>query len=67
MNMPIEYYELVRRKVHFGQIATAAIWGCALCGSAISGMGGPGNGEVCIPCGDKILSRTVTMTEVKEP
>jgi hypothetical protein len=63
-----EFYELVRRKIlppspgEF-RISTAAVWSCALCGLIIDGMGGPGDGELCIRCGDLIKSGSVKMTE----
>lgn len=38
-----------------GMIATAAVMDCGLCGAVISGMGGPGNGVVCEPCGELLL------------
>lgn len=50
----IEYYELVKRTHEPGEIETAAMWSCALCGEAIAGMGGPGNGEICVSCGDAL-------------
>lgn len=37
------------------RIATACVWSCALCGGMIDGMGGPGDGQICVPCGDQIL------------
>ena len=63
-----EYYELVRRtipppKVGEFRIVTAAVWSCALCSTTIDGMGGPGNGELCIRCGDLIKSGKVKMTQ----
>ena|ERR1700677_2247564 len=54
--MPIFYYELVKRHHTPGMIQTASIWSCALCGNAISGMGGPGNGELCVPCGEALVA-----------
>lgn len=57
--MTTEYYEL--RKVILPdpqpdefRIATAAVWSCALCCEMIDGMGGPGNGEICVKCGEDI-------------
>ena len=38
------------------RICTAAIWSCQLCGETISGMGGPGSGEICVQCGDDMLA-----------
>lgn len=51
-----EFYELTRRRIEPAafEIATAAVWSCAICPTVISGMGGPGNGELCIACGDLI-------------
>jgi len=40
-------------------IRTAAVWPCALCGRPIDGMGGPGDGEICVPCGDLLRSGKV--------
>ena len=57
--MAIEYYELTRRKFKDAsgfQIASAAIMECGLCGRTISGSGGPGDGAICIPCGDVVKS-----------
>lgn len=53
----IEYYELVRKTIPNPEpgeflLVTAAIWACALCNETIDGMGGPGDGEICIPCGN---------------
>lgn len=64
----IEYYELVRHRIEPPQpgefrIATACVWSCALCASVIGGMGGPGDGDLCIRCGDLIKSGKVKMTE----
>lgn len=39
-----------------GMIMTAAVMCCGLCGRSISGMGGPGFGAVCEPCGDLLMS-----------
>ena len=52
-----EYYELVKRYIdrHPMQICTASVWDCVLCGTPIDGMGGPGDGELCVECGDNIL------------
>ena len=57
----IEYYELVKRKfiVQPHGLYTAAMWMCTMCGEAISGHSGPGNGELCVKCGDDILSGTM--------
>jgi len=35
-------------------IQTAAMWDCSLCDQAIAGMGGPGHGELCLPCGNDL-------------
>lgn len=67
----VEYYELVRRRItppkdgEF-RIATACVWSCALCNATIDGMGGPGDGDLCIKCGDLIRSGKVKMTEHKD-
>jgi hypothetical protein len=52
------YYELVRVDVERNEFAfvTAAIMQCLLCGTAISGMGGPGE-AICIKCGDVVKRR----------
>jgi len=49
-----DYYVLEPRKLRTGGIATAAIRRCGLCGGMISGMGGPGHGSVCKPCGEAL-------------
>lgn len=36
--------------------ASAAIMSCRLCGCVIDSMGGPGDGQVCKPCGDLVRS-----------
>ena len=57
-----EYYELVKHtyepdgKFNF---RTAAVRSCSLCGTMIDGMGGPGWGSICIPCGDDIKAGKV--------
>lgn len=38
------------------RLVTAALIICGLCGRTIDGMGGPGDGPVCIPCGDVVRS-----------
>lgn len=57
--MPTTYYQLVRRTLPDTpsrklRIVSAAVWSCALCKQTIDGMGGPGDGEICIACGDDI-------------
>lgn len=37
------------------RIATAAIRDCGLCGEIIDGMGGPGNGSVCVRCAEVVI------------
>lgn len=57
--MPLEYYELKKVTIPDSDglgIATAAFITCGLCGKAIDSMGGPGNGPICIPCGDIVKS-----------
>jgi hypothetical protein len=49
----VEFYELKKVAVNQG-VTTASIWGCSLCGAAISGMGGPNRGTLCVSCGDAI-------------
>lgn len=63
-----EYYELVKRHIDPPKpgefrIATACVWSCILCGSMIDGMGGPGDGDLCLRCGDLIKGGKVKMTE----
>lgn len=54
----IKFYELnlvtIKDDPNGFRFATAAILGCGLCGEVIDGMGGPGNGIVCIRCGDEL-------------
>ena len=38
------------------RLATAAVLSCGLCGSTISGSGGPGHGVICRPCGELLLA-----------
>ena len=59
--MPIEYYELTRVTIPDlkpGEIrlTTAALITCSLCGGCIDSNGGPGDGPICIPCGDIVKS-----------
>lgn len=54
---PLEYYRLERITIAPPKegdfvFASAALLTCALCGICIDSMGGPGDGAVCIPCGD---------------
>lgn len=67
--MTIEYYELKRIKIADpvpGEfcIRTAAVLTCGLCGGCIDGMGGPGNGAICVPCGD-VVKRGEARTAIK--
>jgi hypothetical protein len=55
--MPVVFYKLERVEIPDPKpgefrIQTAAFWDCALCGSLIATIGGPGDGEICIACGD---------------
>ena len=54
----IKFYELglvtIKDEQSGFRFASAAIISCGLCGSMIDGMGGPGNGVVCIRCGDEL-------------
>lgn len=55
----VEYYELAtvaydNPKPGEFRIASAALITCGLCSKTISGMGGPGDGPVCKPCGDAL-------------
>lgn len=59
--MPVEYYELTKTIIPDpveGEftLVTAAVLSCGLCGGCIDGMGGPGDGVICIPCGDVVKS-----------
>lgn len=58
MSVP-EFYILQKQRVP--EIATAALMHCQLCRVCISGMGGPGH-NVCVQCGDKILSGAYKLT-----
>lgn len=53
---PIKYYVVEPREFtpQRGRICTAAVWSCALCGEIIDGLGGPGDGEICVKCGEDI-------------
>jgi hypothetical protein len=33
------------------RLETAAVLSCSLCGTMIDGMGGPGDGAICLRCG----------------
>ena len=63
-----EYYELVKQsyETHPGQLVTAAVRFCSLCNTMISGMGGPGWGSICIPCGDDIKAGKLTYNREKK-
>jgi len=55
----IVYYELKQTTMPYERpgefvIMTAAVMDCGLCGRTISGMGGPGDGAVCMPCGNEL-------------
>jgi rubrerythrin len=54
-NGPTEFYELTKHQLTRGGLRTATVWGCSLCGTVISGMGGPSNGTICTECGDAIV------------
>lgn len=63
----IVYYRLIKTELDDSpppdgkiQLVTAAVWSCALCGSTISGMGGPGNGELCLQCAEDIIDHKLT-------
>ena len=58
MTETIEYYELERvsKELKKGCIVTACCRVCDTCGTMISGMGGPGSGSICVPCGDVLRS-----------
>jgi hypothetical protein len=55
------FYELqkitIKEDPNAFRIATAAILSCGLCGEMIDGMGGPGDGVVCVKCGDELRKR----------
>jgi len=63
-----EYYELVKKsyEVHPEQLVTAAVRSCSLCNTMIDGMGGPGWGSICLPCGDDILHRRIVYDRKRE-
>ncbi len=63
-----EYYVLVKKsdKTHSGQLVTASIRSCCLCGDMIDGMGGPGWGSICVPCGDDIIEGKLTYNREKK-
>lgn len=57
----VDYYELVAQHIDESppprgelRLMTAAVMDCGLCGRMVAGMGGPGNGVVCKPCGDAL-------------
>lgn len=67
--MTVEYYELKRIKIADPEpgeflMASAALLTCGLCGNCIDGMGGPGSGAICIPCGD-LVKRGAARTAIK--
>lgn len=59
--MVIKYYKLELVERSQGGIQTACLLCCNMCGVAISGMGGPGSGQLCLECGGKILDGTAKM------
>ena len=57
--MPLRYYELSLVEIPDPKpgefrMATAAIRDCGLCGGIIDGMGGPGNGSICLRCAEVV-------------
>jgi hypothetical protein len=68
----VEWYELARVSeppLEPGEfrLATAAVFCCYLCGNTIDGMGGPGHGQVCIPCGDDLKAQRLLGAVIREP
>lgn len=51
-----ELRSMQRGPIVKGQIVTAAVLDCGLCGRTIDGMGGPGYGAVCSPCGEALIA-----------
>lgn len=69
--MSDEWYEIKRvivQPIKPGEfrIATAAVRSCDLCGKVIFGMGGPGNGVLCVSCGDALRSGKLRGTVKRE-
>jgi hypothetical protein len=54
----VTYYKIEKVTI-IQTIASAALWHCSLCGSCISGMGGPGNGTLCVRCGDSLQAGVI--------
>ena len=57
--MPTEYYTLQRVAITDAKpgefrLVSAALLCCQLCNVTIDGMGGPADGDICIPCGDDL-------------
>lgn len=48
-------------------IASAAVRACGLCGEMIDGMGGPGHGSICVPCGQALLRGNLRGTVRRHP
>jgi hypothetical protein len=66
----VQYYQLekVTEHQHNGlRIRTAAVLMCALCQHVIDGMGGPGSGVLCVPCGDALKTGQLRLMLDKQP
>lgn len=53
-NVDHEYYRIEKITVlkNPNRLVSAAFHHCALCGGVISSMGGPGDGSICLSCGE---------------
>lgn len=67
MPAPVIYFALQQRTLARGGVSTAAVWSCGLCTNVISGMGGPGGGELCQACGDDLLAGRLRGALKREP
>ena len=59
MGKALEYFQLSKVTVQETEpgefrLVNAAVLSCSLCGRMIDGMGGPGEGAICLPCGEAL-------------
>ncbi len=65
----VQFFEMKLRRFNIppGGIGTAAVLDCGLCNSTISGMGGPGEGALCEPCGRDLAAGRLRGAVVRTP